>query len=182
MSKSRPLLAAALVAATLGGVAVSAAPAVFAQSTPPAADQGMPMPPRHATRPEPGQFVEGRIAFLRTELKITQQQQPLFDKLADEMRATAKEMAARHEAMKAEMKKADHHPASSLERLERRSAMMKEAAAHSDRFLATYKPFYESLSDSQKKTADLLFARFGGGMGGPGMGGPGGHPGMPRRG
>ena len=182
MSKSRPLLAAALVAATLGGVAVSAAPAVFAQSTPSAADQGTPpMPPRHhAERRVPGQFVEGRIAFLRTELKITPQQQPLFDKLANEMRTTAKEMAARHEAMKAEMKKADHHPASSLERLERRSAMMKEAAAHSDQFLAAYKPFYESLSDTQKKTADLLFARFGGGMGG--MGGPGSHPGMSRHG
>jgi hypothetical protein len=178
MSKSRPLLAAALVAATLGGAALTAAPVVFAQSAPAAADQTAPMPPRHhAERPLPGQFIEGRIAFLRTELKVTPQQQPLFDKLADEMRTTAKAMAARHEAMQAEFKKADHRPVSSLERLERRSAMMKEAAASSDRFLATYKPFYESLSDTQKKTADLLFARFAGGMGGPG-----GHHGMMRRG
>ncbi|MFC3678273.1 Spy/CpxP family protein refolding chaperone [Ferrovibrio xuzhouensis] len=180
MSKFRPLLAAALVTATLGGAAITAAPAVFAQAAAPAAapaDQAMPKPMphrQHADHAAPGQFIEGRIAFLRTELKVTPQQQPLFDKLADEMRGTAKTMAARHAAMKT----ADHKPASSLERLERRSAMMKTAAADSDRFLATYKPFYESLSDPQKKTADLLFARFGG-MGGPGgMGG--GHPGMRR--
>lgn len=174
MSKFRPLLAAALVTATLGGAAVATAPAVFAQAAPPA-DQAPPMPHRqHADHPAPGQFVEGRIAFLRTELKVTPQQQPLFDKLADEMRGTAKAMAARHEAMKT----ADHKPASSLERMERRSAMMKVAAADSDRFLAAYKPFYESLSDTQKKTANLLFARFGG-MGGPGgMGGD--HAGMRR--
>lgn len=170
MSKFRPLLAAALVTATLGGAAITAAPAVFAQAAPPA-DQTAPQPMphrQHADHPAPGQFIEGRIAFLRTELKVTPQQQPLFDKLADEMRGTAKAMAARHEAMKT----ADHKPVSSLERLERRSAMMKTAAADSDRFLAAYKPFYESLSDTQKKTADLLFARFGG------MGG--GHPGMRR--
>jgi hypothetical protein len=167
------LFAAALVAAALGGGAFAAAPAVFAQATPTAADQAAPkpMPQHHASRPVPGQFVEGRIAFLRTELKVTPQQQPLFDKLADEMRATAKAMAERRTAMKT----ADHHgPVSSLERLERRNAMMKTVAADSDRFLAAYKPFYESLSDGQKKTADLLFARFGG------MGGPGGHPAMRR--
>ena len=44
----------------------------------------------------PGRFVEGRIAFLKTELKLTAQQQPLFDKLADEMRASAKTMQERH--------------------------------------------------------------------------------------
>jgi hypothetical protein len=173
MSKFRPLLAATLVAATLGGAAVVAAPAVFAQATPPAADQTMPPKPLHqrAERPAPGQFIEGRIAFLRTELKLTPQQQPLFDKLADEMRATAKAMTDRRAAMQT----ADHRPLSSLERLERRSAMMKVAAADSDRFLTAYKPFYESLTDAQKKTADQLFSRFG-------MGGPGGHPGMHRRG
>src|SRR3546814_12223436 len=64
---------------------------------------------QHAGHPAPGQFIEGRIAFLRTELKVTSQQQPLFDTLADEMRGTAKAMAARHEAMK----QADHKPARS---------------------------------------------------------------------
>jgi len=168
MSKSRPLLAAALIAATLGTAAVAAAPFAVAQ-TAPATDQAAPKPMKHqrAERPAPGQFIEGRIAFLRTELKPTAAQQPLFDRLADEMRGTAKTMEARHAAMQAEAK-----PASSLERMERRATMMKTAAADSDRFLAAYRPFYESLTDAQKKTADLLFARFGG------MGGMGGHGGM----
>ena len=38
--------------------------------------------------------VEGRIAFLKTELKITDAQQPLWNAVADAMRASAKDMAA----------------------------------------------------------------------------------------
>src|SRR5215470_12879039 len=38
--------------------------------------------------------VEGRIAFLKTELKITDAQQPLWSAVADAMRASAKDMAA----------------------------------------------------------------------------------------
>jgi hypothetical protein len=37
--------------------------------------------------------VEGRIAFLKTELKITDAQEPLWNAVADAMRANAKEMA-----------------------------------------------------------------------------------------
>ena len=38
--------------------------------------------------------VEGRIAFLKTELKITDAQQPLWNAVGDAMRANAKDMAA----------------------------------------------------------------------------------------
>lgn len=147
----RPLLAATLLAATLG-----AAPLALAQ---PAADA--PQMQRHrAEHAAPGRFIEGRIAFLRTELKLTAEQQPLFDKLADEMRASAKAMEARHAERQKDGKPAK--PASALERMERRNAMMKEASAASDRFLAAFKPLYAALSDEQKKTADLLFNRHGG--------------------
>ena len=58
-------------------------------------------------------------------------------------------------------------PPSAIERMERRQAMMKEAVAAQDRYLAAMKPLYQSLSEEQKKTADALLAR---GMGGPHMG------------
>lgn len=153
MSVYSPLFAATLLAAVVG-----TAPAP--SQAQPASDQQPRMEQRvhadRATRPTPGRFIEGRLAFLRTELKLTDAQQPLFDKLADEMRATAKEMEARHAARR---DKAKAEPASAVEKMERRNAAMKQASAASDRFLAAFKPFYASLSEEQQKTADQLFGR-----------------------
>lgn len=151
----RLLLAAALFAAGF-----TAAPLALAQ---PASSHDMPHSMRVHARGDhggPARFIEGRLAFLQTELKLTPEQQPLFDQLADEMRATAQTMQARHAERKAETDK--DKPASALERLERRNAMMKEASAAGERFLQAFKPLYESLSDEQKKTADQLFSRHGG--------------------
>lgn len=111
-------------------------------------------------RPVPGRFIEGRIAFVKTELKLTAQQQPLFDKLADEIRAGAKAMQERH--AQHQQASTQGNPASALEQLERRSAAMKEMTAAQDRYLAAFRPLYQSLSDEQKKTADELLAHAGG--------------------
>lgn len=156
-ARRRPLLAAVLAAAALTTTSFAIAQ--------PAAPAG-PMHGEHmrAERHEhdrvmPGRFIEGRLAFLQTELKLTAAQQPLFDTLAGEMHAAASAMETRHEAHKKDGK--PDRKASSVERMERRSAMMQEAAATTDRFLAAYKPLYAALSDEQKKTADLLFSRRG---------------------
>jgi protein CpxP len=154
MSVYSPLFAATLLAAVVG---VAPAPA----EAQPASDQ-QPRIEQRTERPSPGRFIEGRLAFLRTELKLTEAQQPLFEKLADEMRASAKAMEARH-AVRHQKGKARAKPVSAVEKMERRNAMMKQASAAGDRFLEAFKPFYASLSDEQKKTADLLFARHGGG-------------------
>ncbi|HEX6959519.1 MAG TPA: Spy/CpxP family protein refolding chaperone [Ferrovibrio sp.] len=160
-----PLLAATMIAATIG-----AAPFAFAQ-TAPAGNPPAATTQHRAARAhvQPGQFIEGRIAFLRTELKITPEQQPLFDKLADEMRAQAKAMQAHRAERKARVQQnqgQQAQAATALEKMERRNAMLKEVSAASDRFLASFKPLYAALSPEQQKTADLLFARnpFGGHM------------------
>lgn len=114
----------------------------------------------------PARFIEGRIAFLRTELKLTAAQQPLFDTLANEMRASATAMQARFEAHRQQASAQQPVQLSAVERLEQRQAMMKEMVAAQDRYLAALKPLYQSLSDEQKKTADTLLAK---GMGGHGM-------------
>jgi hypothetical protein len=162
MSARNLLIAASVIATGFAGGLALAQPAQ--QPAPPAQAQTV-------DRPAPGRFIEGRIAFLRTELKLTPQQQPLFDRLADEMRSTAKTMqehhALRHQA-------SAPASASVLEKLEQRSAMMKDAVAAQERYLAVFRPLYQSLTDEQKKTAEQLFAH-GGGMGGGGMGGGKGH-------
>lgn len=155
MSARNLLIAASVIATGFAGGLALAQPSPSQPGAPAAHAQ-------HAARPAPGKFIEGRIAFLKTELKLTAQQQPLFDKLADEMRAGAKQMQERH----AERQKASAQgnvqapaPASALEKLERRSAAMKEMTAAQDRYLTAFRPFYQSLSAEQKQTADEVFAR-----------------------
>lgn len=163
------LLAASVVAAGFGGGLAFAQPAAQLGPQPNAQPPAVHHQQR-AERPAPGKYIEGRIAFLKTELKLTSAQQPLFDKLADEMRAGAKTMQERH----AQRQQASATPPvqpSALEKLEHRQAMMKEMTAAQDRYLAAFRPFYQSLSPEQKKTADELFAKGAGGhehrMGGP---------------
>jgi periplasmic protein CpxP/Spy len=158
MSIRNALIAASVVAAGFGGGLAFAQPAPQPGSPPHAMHQQ-----QHAERPVPGKYIEGRLAFLKTELKLTSAQQPLFDKLADEMRTGAKAMQEHH----AQRQQASATPAtepSALEKLEKRQAAMKEMTAAQDRYLAAFRPFYQSLSPEQKKTADELFAK-----------GPGGH-------
>lgn len=155
MSARNLLIAASVIATGFAGGIALAQPQNVQPGTPPVA---------HAERAErhvPGRFIEGRIAFLKAELKLTAQQQPLFDRLADEMRASAKAMQERH-AQRHQVSATPAAPLSALERLERRSEMMKDMAATQDRYLAAFRPLYQSLSDEQKKTADELLTHAGG--------------------
>lgn len=104
--------------------------------------------------------VEGRIAFVKVELKLTAQQLPLWDAFADTLRANAKAM---NESMSA-MMAAPAAPATLLERLGRHEKML---VAHLDslrRTKGTLEPLYTALSAAQKETADALLF---GSMAGP---------------
>jgi protein CpxP len=170
MSARNLLIAASVIASGFAGGLALAQPA----SQPPSQQTGAPttqVQRADHVRSAPGQFIEGRIAFLKTELKLTAQQTPLFDKLADEMRTGAKAMQERHaqrQQASAQGNVQAPAPQSALETLERRSTAMKEMTTVQDRYLAAFRPLYQSLSDDQKKTADLLFAK-------------GGHPGGKHR-
>lgn len=155
MSARNLLLAASVIATGFAGGLALAQPAPQ-PGAPPHIEHA-----QRADRPVPGQFIEGRIAFLKTELKLTAQQQPLFDKLADEMRAGAKVMQERH-ALRQQASAPVKAP-TALEKLEKRSAVMKEVTAAQDRYLTVFRPFYQSLSADQQKTADQLFAKGPGG-------------------
>ena len=106
--------------------------------------------------------VEGRIAFLKTELKITDAQQPLWNAVADAMRASAKDMAEMMTAMRATMQQSSGALPDKL------AAREKAMTAHLDalrKLKAAVDPLYAALSDDQKKTADqLMFSPMGMGM------------------
>ena len=112
--------------------------------------------------------IEGRLAFLKTELKITEAQAPQWNAFADFMRTQAKAMQARRAEFRE--RKAEHK-GESKDRAERREArpLTERLASHEkfmeqrlDRmraFKAAVEPLYNVLSPEQRKTADQLLAR-----------------------
>jgi hypothetical protein len=98
------------------------------------------------------EHLDGRIAYLKAELKITDSQAPLFDKVADAMRQNAAERKQSFEQIRGDR----GEPHSAVQRLEMRERFSQMRAQQTDRFLAAFKPLYDSLSPDQKKTADDL--------------------------
>lgn len=95
--------------------------------------------------------VEGRIAFLKTELKITDAQMPLWDAVADAIRAAPKGMSA--------MQNMSMMQPQSNTLPEKLAAREKAMTAHLEafrKFKAAVEPLYAALNDDQKKTADQL--------------------------
>jgi len=93
--------------------------------------------------------VEGRIAALKTELKITEAQAPQWLAFADALRGTAKSMEAMQGQM---MKVAAPSPLSA--RLARQEETLSAHLASVKALKAAFDPLYASFSDEQKKVAD----------------------------
>jgi hypothetical protein len=96
--------------------------------------------------------VEGRLAFLKTELKITDAQLPLWNAVADAIRANAKDMGAMGEGMMGSMQ-----TATVPDKLAAREKMLTARLEALRKLKAAVDPLYAALSDQQKKTADELF-------------------------
>jgi protein CpxP len=146
----RPFLAAALFT---GVAAVGLAPA-FAQTAPgPANSTAAPSEARHHAmgRMMPGQFVDGRIAFLKAELKITPAQETQWQQVATAMRENAK--ALDQTITSARQSRTD---VDAVQRLEAREQFAKVRADNDARLVAAFKPLYASLSPEQQQMANQL--------------------------
>jgi LTXXQ motif family protein len=95
--------------------------------------------------------VEGRLAFLKTELKITDAQLPLWNAVADAIRGDAKTMGGMTQATTGSAQ-----AATLPDRLAARERMMTARLEALRKFKAAADPLYAALSDEQKKTADEL--------------------------
>jgi hypothetical protein len=96
--------------------------------------------------------VEGRLAFLKTELKITDAQLPLWNTFAEAVRSNAKAM----EQMMQGGMMGTSQSASLPEKLALREKMM---TAHLDalrKLKTAVDPLYTAFSDEQKKAADEI--------------------------
>ena len=197
MTKKSKFAAAALAATLSLGILAGAVGPSFAQMGPGGGGHGGKhhgyMHGQRADR------IDGRVAFLKAELKITDQQQAQWSEFEKVLRANAADRKAKAEKIRAEReakraefqqkaeeakakgekveRQARKHP-TAVEKMEMRQAMMKAHLETQAKVLDAFKPLYASLSDDQKKTADELFGGrgFGGDRGGHG----GGHGHGPR--
>lgn len=104
-----------------------------------------------AGMPRGAEHIEGRLAFLKTELKITDAQAPEWNVFADAVRANAKAMAETHKQVMSQ-----GSPKTLPERL---ALEQKAMTAHLEAFNTTTSALdklYDALSVDQKKVADEI--------------------------
>ena len=149
----KSLLKRALAGALFAGIAATALAPAFAQTAPanPAATQ-----PRHRAeqRMTPSQLVDGRIAFLKAELKITPAQETPWQTVAAAMRDNAQAL----ERMIAAARQSRGSDMDAVQRLALRENFARLRAENDARLLAAFKPLYASLSPEQQQTANQLLA------------------------
>jgi hypothetical protein len=97
--------------------------------------------------------VEGRIAFLRTELKITEAQTGAWDVFAETLRANAKKLGEVRSTM-AQMHGAQQAP----DRLGLQEQWLAARLEGTRAMRSAVTTLYGVLSDDQKKTADEILA------------------------
>jgi protein CpxP len=144
------------IGAVLAGLAISGSgltAVAFAQNaTAPAAQTQQQAKPHR----QHADHIEGRIAFLHTELKITPEQQAQWDRVAAAMRSNDQDMHKAFETMRANRSTT---PLNAVQRLEMRAQFGTLRTQSDQRFLEAFKPLYASLSDNQKQSADELFGQ-----------------------
>jgi hypothetical protein len=111
--------------------------------------------------------VEGRLAFIKAELKITEAQASAWSQLADAVRAAAKNHNERMKAAFSREEKAKTLP----ERLEAQEQFVSARLDEIKQIKGSLANLYAVLSDTQKKEADDVVLPMTGMGGGP-MGGP----------
>ncbi len=128
---------------------------------------------------DPAARAEQHLTQLKAQLKITPQQEPLWQAFADKMKASA------GQGMKA-MQQSMQQPMTAPERMNLMLEHMKQHTAAMEGVNESFKRLYDALTPEQKAIADK-YHPFGGqngqqrggprrGMGGPGGPGPQGQP------
>ena len=152
MRLRRPFLAAAL----LTSVAVVGLMPALAQTTPAPANSSAAQSEAHhhaVQRMLPDQLVDGRIAFLKAELKITPAQETQWQQVAGAMHENANSL---DQALK--IARQDRGSMDAVQRLALRQQFAKVRAENDARLLAAFKPLYASLSPEQQQVANQLVA------------------------
>jgi protein CpxP len=126
---------------------------IVAQAATPA-----PMKPAKSTMPTTttkgshSEKVESRISEMHTKLKITQAQEGQWNNVAQVMRDNAKTLDTLTQARISNAK-----TMTAIADLKSYSEITDAHAEGLKKFVAAFQPLYDSMSDAQKKGADMLF-------------------------
>ncbi len=116
---------------------------------------------------EPGARVEQRLTRLKSELKLTAQQEPLWQAFAERSKAEAgKGIQAMRERMKEDTQ------VSAPERMAQMQGIMKQRLAAMESVNESFNRLYSALTPEQKSAADKQFSSAGRHRHGPGRGAP----------
>jgi hypothetical protein len=107
--------------------------------------------------------IEGRLAYTKTELKITDAQTAAWNQLADAIRTAAKHHNERMKSIFAGTERSKTLP----ERLDAQEQFMSVRLEEIKLIKTALKTLYAALSDEQKKEADEVDIPMVGMMGGP---------------
>ena len=99
----------------------------------------------------PGQLVDGRIAFLKAELKIAPAQETQWEQVATAMRENANALDPVISTAREQRGTMD-----AVQRLTMREQFAKVRAENDARLLTAFKPLYASLSPEQQQIANNL--------------------------
>jgi protein CpxP len=153
------------------GVAVQASPPQGMQDKPGMAceHEGMGIHRGMHRMGDPAARAEQHLAQLKSQLKITAQQEPLWTAFAEKAKAQAGQgMMAKRDAMQ--------QPMPAPERMAQMTAKMKERVAAMESTHESFKRLYEALTPEQKAIADKPGFMGGGMMSGRGAKPQGGKP------
>ncbi|WP_292269343.1 Spy/CpxP family protein refolding chaperone [Mesorhizobium sp.] len=100
--------------------------------------------------------VEGRIAFMQAELKLTDAQQPQWKAVADAMRNNAKLAKDAMAGMGGAMMPAGSAAMTPLKRIDHVEQMLSARLEGLRQLKTAMEPFYATLSEAQKAVADKL--------------------------
>ena len=154
------LRASAMSAALLAGVAAMGLTSALAETAPAptaAAPAHSEMHHRDHAWMMPGQLVDGRIAFLQAELKITPAQQAQWQQFASAMRQNAQSLDQAIANARQHRGAAEN----AVDRLTLRAEFAKVRADNQARLLTALKPLYASLSPDQQQVANALIGHGG---------------------
>lgn len=110
----------------------------------------------------PAAMVEARLAYLKTDLKITAQQETAWQTFATKSR----KLAETRQAKRSKMQEAAAAPMTAPERLAKRTEFMKQQISEMESMTAAVSELYAALTPEQKAIADKSLGMMGGFRGG----------------
>jgi hypothetical protein len=152
MTNRHALALLSLVAALFAGPALAQKPA--SPTPPPLPSPAVAVPPSMMAI-SPLNQIEGELAFLKVELKITDDQSKKWDAFAQSVRDSAKALQA---SMAAPSTPSAAGPASVLDDLTTREKLLKIRTDNLEGIVAKLKPLYESFNEEQKAASQLILS------------------------